>query len=154
MILFVEVEVVLEFDGATKRFGRLAALDECSFTAQPGRLTGLLGPNGAGKTTAMRAALGLGELDGGAVRWHGSPVTRADPTRFGHTPGERGLYTRMRVRDQLVYLGERCGQSGMSQRFLDIRYRGTQAQYGLRPEHLGEQRVHRNAGRSEKVGRA
>ncbi|MGZ4691432.1 MAG: ATP-binding cassette domain-containing protein, partial [Acidimicrobiia bacterium] len=50
---------MLEFDGSTKRFGSVAALDACTFTAQPGRLTGFLGPNGAGKTTAMRAVFGL-----------------------------------------------------------------------------------------------
>jgi energy-coupling factor transporter ATP-binding protein EcfA2 len=56
---------VLEFDDATERFGPLAALDECTFAARPGRLTGFLGPNGAGKATAMRAVFGLVELDSG-----------------------------------------------------------------------------------------
>ena len=64
---------MLEFDAATKRFGALAALDGCSFTARPGRLTGFLGPNGAGKTTAMRTVFGLVELDSGSVRWRGEP---------------------------------------------------------------------------------
>ena len=54
---------MLEFEAATKRFGALAALDGCSFTASPGRLTGFVGPNGAGKTTAMRAIFGLVDLD-------------------------------------------------------------------------------------------
>ena len=56
---------MLEFEGATKRFGSLTALDGCSFTARAGRLTGFLGPNGAGKTTAMRTVFGLVELDSG-----------------------------------------------------------------------------------------
>jgi ABC-2 type transport system ATP-binding protein len=103
---------VIEFDGASKRFGALAALDGCTFTAQPGRLTGFLGPNGAGKTTAMRAVFGLVELDGGAVRWKGVPVSAAERARFGYMPEERGLYPRMRVRDQLVYLGQLCGRTG------------------------------------------
>ena len=64
---------MLEFDRASKRFGAVAALDVCSFTARPGRLTGFLGPNGAGKTTAMRTVFGLVELDSGAVRWQGAP---------------------------------------------------------------------------------
>jgi ABC-2 type transport system ATP-binding protein len=102
---------VLEFDGAVKRFGPLVALDGCTFAARPGRLTGFLGPNGAGKTTAMRAVFGLVELDAGVVRWRGEPVTPAERTRFGYMPEERGLYPRMRVRDQLVYLGELCGQA-------------------------------------------
>jgi ABC-2 type transport system ATP-binding protein len=102
---------VLELDHATKRFGALAALDGCSFAARPGRLTGFLGPNGAGKTTAMRAVVGLVELDGGGVRWRGEPVGRAERARFGYMPEERGLYPRMRVRDQLVYLGRLCDRS-------------------------------------------
>jgi ABC-2 type transport system ATP-binding protein len=103
---------VIEFDGASKRFGALAALDGCTFAAQPGRLTGFLGPNGAGKTTAMRAVFGLVELDGGTVRWKGVPVSAAERARFGYMPEERGLYPRMRVRDQLVYLGQLCGRTG------------------------------------------
>ncbi len=49
---------MLDFDGAIKRFGPVTALDRCTFSARPGRLTGFLGPNGAGKTTAMRAVFG------------------------------------------------------------------------------------------------
>ena len=105
---------VLEFDEATKRFGALAALDACSFTARPGRLTGFLGPNGAGKTTAMRTVFGLVELDSGAVRWQGAPIGPAQRARFGYMPEERGLYPRMRVRDQLVYLGRLCGRTSVA----------------------------------------
>ena len=101
---------MLDFDGATKRFGAVTALDRCTFAARPGRLTGFLGPNGAGKTTAMRAVFGLVELDAGAIRWRGAPVSAAERARFGYMPEERGLYPRMRVRDQLVYLGELCGR--------------------------------------------
>jgi ABC-2 type transport system ATP-binding protein len=101
---------MLDFDGATKRFGLLTALDRCTFAARPGRLTGFLGPNGAGKTTAMRAVFGLVELDAGTIRWQGIPVSAAQRPRFGYMPEERGLYPRMRVRDQLVYLGQLCGR--------------------------------------------
>jgi ABC-2 type transport system ATP-binding protein len=101
---------MLQFDGAHKRFGSLSALDGCTFEARPGRLTGFLGPNGAGKTTAMRAVFGLLQLDEGLVRWRGSPIVEADRARFGYMPEERGLYPRMRVREQLIYLGELCGR--------------------------------------------
>jgi ABC-2 type transport system ATP-binding protein len=101
---------MLCFDGVTKRFGSLTALDGCTFAARPGRLTGFLGPNGAGKTTAMRAVFGLVELDAGTVRWKGAPVCAADRARFGYMPEERGLYPRMRVRGQLVYLGQLYGR--------------------------------------------
>jgi ABC-2 type transport system ATP-binding protein len=102
---------MLGFDGVTKRFGPVTALDRCTFAVRPGRLTGFLGPNGAGKTTAMRAVLRLVELDQGTVRWRGRPVGPADRARFGYMPEERGLYPRMRVRDQLVYLGQLCGRA-------------------------------------------
>ena len=82
--------MVLEFDQASKRFDRLAALDGCTFSARPGRLTGFLGPNGAGKTTAMRAVFGLVALDTGTVRWRGAPVAAATRARFGYMPEERG----------------------------------------------------------------
>ena len=102
---------MIEFEAARKVFGAVTALDGCSFTARPGRLTGFLGPNGAGKTTAMRAVFGLVELDGGSVLWNGRPIAAAERARFGYMPEERGLYPRMRVREQLVYLGRLCGQT-------------------------------------------
>jgi ABC-2 type transport system ATP-binding protein len=107
---------MLDFDRMTKRFGSVLALDGCTFTARAGRLTGFLGPNGAGKTTAMRAVFGLVELDEGTVRWQGMPVCAAQRARFGYMPEERGLYPRMRVRDQLVYLGRLCGRSAKDAR--------------------------------------
>src|SRR5262245_51990373 len=100
---------MLRFEDATKRFHGVAALDGCTFEAQPGRLTGFLGPNGAGKTTAMRVLFGLVELDAGVVRWRGAPIGPAERMSFGYMPEERGLYPRMRVREQLVYLGELSG---------------------------------------------
>ncbi|MGW5188130.1 ABC transporter ATP-binding protein [Kribbella sp. NPDC004138] len=94
-----------------KRFGSVAALDGCTFEARPGRITGFLGPNGAGKTTAMRAVFELVRLDAGSVSWRGAPITGAERARFGYMPEERGLYPRMRIRDQLLYLGELCGRT-------------------------------------------
>jgi ABC-2 type transport system ATP-binding protein len=102
---------VLEFDGVSKRFGRSAALDGCTFAARRARLTGFLGPNGAGKTTAMRAVFGLLELDGGVVTWRGGRIGPSERMAFGYMPEERGLYPRMRVREQLLYLGELCGRT-------------------------------------------
>ena len=109
--------MMLEFHAATRTFGSVRALDACTFTARPGRITGFLGPNGAGKTTAMRAVFGLVELDSGAVTWNGHTITTGRGARFGYMPEERGLYPRMRVRDQLVYLGRLCGR-------IDARGRG------------------------------
>jgi ABC-2 type transport system ATP-binding protein len=70
---------------------------------------GLLGPNGAGKTTAMRIVMGILDADAGEVRWNGRPLGPRERRRFGYLPEERGLYPRMRVHDQLVYLARLRG---------------------------------------------
>jgi ABC-2 type transport system ATP-binding protein len=59
----------------------------------------------------MRAVFGLLRLDAGVVKWRGSPIREADRARFGYMPEERGLYPRMRVREQLLYLGQLCGRT-------------------------------------------
>jgi ABC-2 type transport system ATP-binding protein len=102
---------VIELAGVTKRYGAIAALDSLSLVVPTGEVFGFLGPNGAGKTTAMRAVFGIVEPDAGEVRWDGRPVTRRDRQRFGYMPEERGLYPRMRVREQLVYLARLHGLS-------------------------------------------
>ncbi len=102
---------VLEFDAAVKRFGSVAALDGCTFAARPGRLTGFLGPNGGGKTTAMRAVFGLVELDAGTVCWRGGRLRPPIGPDSGTCPRSGALYPKMRVRDQLVYLGRLCGRA-------------------------------------------
>jgi ABC-2 type transport system ATP-binding protein len=74
-------------------------------------MLGFLGPNGAGKTTSMRAVFGLVGLDAGEVLWDERPVGMAERLRFGYMPEERGLYPRMPVGEQLVYLGRLHGLS-------------------------------------------
>jgi ABC-2 type transport system ATP-binding protein len=100
---------VLELDGLTRRFGKIAALDDLTFSVAPGRMCGFVGPNGAGKTTAMRITLGVLEPDAGEVRWNGAPVDPPTRARFGYMPEERGLYPKMRVRAQLAYFARLHG---------------------------------------------
>jgi ABC-2 type transport system ATP-binding protein len=100
---------VLELDGISRRYGDRIALDRLSFTVRDGQLFGFVGPNGAGKTTAMRIVLGVLQADAGEVRWRGAPVDPAMRRRFGYMPEERGLYPKMRVRDQLIYLARLHG---------------------------------------------
>jgi ABC-2 type transport system ATP-binding protein len=95
---------VLEFRDLQRSFGDVVALDGLSFQVAPGELCGFLGPNGAGKTTAMRCAVGVTAADGGEVRWRGQPIDLGVRRRTGYMPEERGLYPRMRVHEQLVYL--------------------------------------------------
>lgn len=100
---------MLELIGLSRRFGDVVALDDVSFGVAEGEIVGFVGPNGAGKTTAMRIALGVLTPDAGEVRWRGEPVDAAIRRRFGYLPEERGLYPKMRVLDQLVYLARLHG---------------------------------------------
>jgi ABC-2 type transport system ATP-binding protein len=100
---------VLELQGLTRRYGEVVALDDLSFTVREGQMFGFVGPNGAGKTTTMRIVLGVLEPDRGTVRWRGRPVDVETRRRFGYMPEERGLYPKMRVRDQLEYFARLHG---------------------------------------------
>src|SRR5690606_10643888 len=95
---------VLEIARISKRFAARQALDDVSFTVEPGEVFGFVGSNGAGKTTTMRIVLGVLSADAGEVRWKGRPVDADLRRRIGYMPEERGLYPRMRVGEQLRYL--------------------------------------------------
>ncbi|MFY1692748.1 ABC transporter ATP-binding protein [Plantactinospora sp. WMMB782] len=100
---------MLRVASVDRSFGGRRVLDDISFEVTPGRMTGFVGANGAGKTTSMRIILGLLAADAGTVTWNGRPITRAVRQRFGYMPEERGLYPKMKVREQLVYLGRLYG---------------------------------------------
>ena len=101
---------MLELSSLTKRFGDVVALDEVTFSVEPGTVVGFVGRNGAGKTTTMRAALGLLTLDAGSALWRGAPPDQATLARdFGYMPEERGLYPKMRIVDQLRFIGRASG---------------------------------------------
>jgi ABC-2 type transport system ATP-binding protein len=102
---------MLELQDLHRRFGDVVALDGVGFEVPQGRIVGFVGRNGSGKTTAMRIALGVLAPDEGSVRWRGGPIDVATRRRFGYMPEERGLYPRMRVLEQLVYLGRLHGMS-------------------------------------------
>ncbi|MFC4554034.1 ABC transporter ATP-binding protein [Georgenia faecalis] len=100
---------VLEVDGLTKSYGPLQALRGLTFTVSAGEIFGFVGSNGAGKTTAMRIALGVLAPDSGEVRWNGRPLDLQLRRRVGYMPEERGLYPKMKVGEQLVYLAQLHG---------------------------------------------
>ena len=102
---------MLHLDDLHKRYGEVVALDGCSLAVARGQLLGFLGPNGAGKTTAMRTVFDLVEPDQGAVTWDGRPIGPEDRLRFGYMPEQRGLYPKMKIRDQLVYFGRLHGMA-------------------------------------------
>lgn len=94
----------LEVRGLSKSYGSLQALKNMSFTVNPGEVFGFVGSNGAGKTTTMRIILGVLASDGGEVLLGGTPIDLAIRREIGYMPEERGLYPRMKVADQLIYL--------------------------------------------------
>ena len=98
-------------DAITKSYGGRRVLDDVSFDVAPGRLTGFVGGNGAGKTTTMRIVLGVLADDGGTVTLDGAELTAAERRRFGYMPEERGLYPKMKVLEQIVYLARLHGFS-------------------------------------------
>lgn len=94
-----------------RSFGSVHAVCDVSFELPRGHTLGLLGPNGAGKTTTMRMVLGIYAPDRGTVRWDGLPIGQSTRKRLGYLPEERGLYGRLRVREQIVYFGRLHGLS-------------------------------------------
>ena len=95
----------LELKGLRRTFGDVVALDGLTFSVAPGTLFGFVGRNGAGKTTTLRIVCGLLAADDGSVTWRGEAVDARVRERIGYMPEERGLYPKMRVRDQLEYFG-------------------------------------------------
>ncbi len=100
---------MLTISNVTKHYGERRVLDDVSFEVGRGRLTGFVGGNGAGKTTTMRIILGVLAADSGSIDLDGSPLTREGRRRFGYMPEERGLYPKMKVHEQLVYLARLRG---------------------------------------------
>lgn len=102
---------MIELNGITRSFGDRRVLDDVTFSVAGGRMTGFVGGNGAGKTTTMRIILGVLAQGSGTVTFDGQPITAGDRSRFGYMPEERGLYPKMKVAEQLVYLGKLHGLS-------------------------------------------
>jgi ABC-2 type transport system ATP-binding protein len=102
---------MLELRSISRSFNGTKVLNDISFDVAPGRITGFVGANGSGKTTTMRIILGVLAAHGGTVRWRGAPITHPVRQRFGYMPEERGLYPKMKVAEQIVYLARLHGLS-------------------------------------------
>lgn len=100
---------MLEIRDVSKTYGTRRVLEDVSFDIAPGRMTGFVGGNGAGKTTTMRIILGVLEADSGTVTLEGEPLGPTGRRRFGYMPEERGLYPKMKLAEQLVYLARLHG---------------------------------------------
>lgn len=106
----------IECKNITKRFGGKVALENVSVDIPEGKIFGLLGPNGAGKTTLIRIINRITIPNEGIVLFKGNPITQRDVERIGYLPEERGLYRKMEVGDQALYLAQLKGMSASAAR--------------------------------------
>ena len=107
---------LIEIKDVSKSFGEKVALDGVSLEIQEGKIFGLLGPNGAGKTTLIRIINRITIPNGGEVIFKGKPITQRDVEKIGYMPEERGLYRKMKVGEQAMYLAQLKGMSSMAAR--------------------------------------
>jgi ABC-2 type transport system ATP-binding protein len=115
---------MLQVRHVRKDFGAVRAVRDVSFSIEAGSTFGLLGPNGAGKTTTMRMIVGIYMPDAGSIEWKDAPIDGRMRRRFGYLPEERGLYGRMKVREQIAFFGRLHGLvepdvSTRTQRWID-----------------------------------
>ena len=94
-----------------KHYAGKTAVDQLSLEVEAGEIYGLLGANGAGKTTTMRMVLGLIYPDEGEILYDGRPYRKELQHKMGYLPEERGLYPKVKISDQLVYLGQLRGMT-------------------------------------------
>jgi ABC-2 type transport system ATP-binding protein len=103
---------ILEVKDLEKSFATQTAVDKISFQLGQGSIFGLLGPNGAGKTTLIRMVTGIFYPDSGSILFEGRPFApQQDSIRIGYMPEERGLYKKMKIGEQAVYLAQLKGMS-------------------------------------------
>lgn len=102
---------LLEVKSVTKRFVNHTALDNVSINVEKGSIFGLLGPNGAGKTTLIRIINNITAPDTGEVLLNGQHLTFEDTAQIGYLPEERGLYKKMKVGEEALYLAQLKGMS-------------------------------------------
>jgi len=107
---------ILEIDNVTKEYANHKALDAVSFKVPKGSIYGLLGPNGAGKTSLIRIITGITRADSGSVLFQGKPWSESQTKDIGYLPEERGLYKKMKIGEQLIYLAELRGISASEAR--------------------------------------
>ena len=100
---------IIECKQITKTFGEKVALDGVSLEIPEGGIYGLLGPNGAGKTTLIRIINRITIPTSGQILFEGRPITQRDVEKIGYMPEERGLYRKMKVGEQAMYLAQLKG---------------------------------------------
>jgi len=106
------MDTLLRLSNLKKYYATQKAVDDISFEIQKGSIFGLLGPNGAGKTTLLRMITGIFYPDGGDIILDGKPFNSIDDIqKIGYMPEERGLYKKMKIGEQALYLAQLKGLS-------------------------------------------
>ena len=100
---------ILSIDSVSKHYGNFTALNDVSMNIREGSIFGLLGPNGAGKTTLIRIINQITNPDSGKVLFNNSPLELKHIRDIGYLPEERGLYPKMKIGEQAVYLAQLKG---------------------------------------------
>lgn len=100
---------IIEVRNVTKEYSNHTALDDVSIAIPKGSIFGLLGPNGAGKTSLIRIINQITGPDSGQILFDGQPLNASHISRIGYLPEERGLYKKMKVGEQLLYLAQLKG---------------------------------------------
>src|ERR1700734_2445942 len=100
---------IVELQHVRKAYDTKVAVHDLSFRIEAGSMFGLLGPNGSGKTSSIRMMIGITVPDSGSVTLFGKPFSRDLLKRVGYLPEERGLYKKMKVMEQLIFLGQLRG---------------------------------------------
>ncbi|UOQ46794.1 ABC transporter ATP-binding protein [Gracilibacillus caseinilyticus] len=103
--------MTLKLENVTKKFGQFTAVDNLSLEIPEKNIFGFLGANGAGKTTTFRMILNLIDQTSGSITWNGEVIDYSKSDVIGYLPEERGLYPKLKVRDQLIYLGKLRGMN-------------------------------------------
>ncbi len=111
-----KIMAIIQCKDISKSFGEKVAIRDICLEIPEGKIFGLLGPNGAGKTTLIRIINRITIPDSGKVFFQGHPITQGDVERIGYMPEERGLYRKMKVGEQAMYLARLKGMSSRDAR--------------------------------------
>lgn len=139
---------MLQLEQVVKQYGDKTAVNGVSLEVNSGEIYGLLGGNGAGKTTTMRMVLGLIYPDGGRILYDGKPYNAELQHRMGYLPEERGLYPKVKVSEQIMYLAR---LRGMSAKEADKSLRYWLDRFGV-PEYYDKRIEELSKGNQQKMG--
>ncbi|MFC5407207.1 ABC transporter ATP-binding protein [Cohnella soli] len=137
----------LSVNRIVKNYGDKTAVNGLSFEVSPGEIYGLLGANGAGKTTTMRMVLGLILPDSGSISYAGKSYSKEQLSMLGYLPEERGMYPKIKVADQIIYLAQ---LRGMSKKDADRNLKRWLEKFQV-PEYYGKKVEELSKGNQQKI---